>query len=422
MKKKQILPILLMGAIGITSVALFGQKAVKSLTAEEVVHKLVLNKDNAFTSEENTAHAFTRNTNEGNPINFSLFGGASLIPNENNFARACDTNGWFKNTTPLNGLYKIKISCTPGAVFRFDYGMEADALDFSTADYTGSVDYEIDLPSISGIKYMQFSPVSSSNNWIASMELFYTCSDDSAPRGVHFNQEQGSGGIDYTPVDNKVIVDMKFTTATKVALQLFDHDWSGGGYKDFYPTMSMTGVTVKPLIDGYFRYVIDLTSYEFQPSVVELIELRKEWTDGEGYIDVTKPNVAELKGKQLNAPEEGVGWTEFSFTSPDPVNGAVVLDVMFRQQGELSVQIGGTLGSDTDCYYGPFNISRTGVSHQGITLTRLGNGYYRYTFTYAELNRVKFVTSNEKLESVNKVALRSDWCSCKDAIIDLVSY
>jgi len=424
MKKKQLLVAALLGAVAVSTVALATHKTASFMQAEEDVHKIVLNKDNYLLNAEKEAQTFTRNTNEGNPITFSCFGGASLVETENNFAQARDANGWFVNTTPLNGLYQIKIVCSASRTIRFSYGSEADNLDYSTDNLTGTRNHTITIAE-PNVNYVKFEQIDEGNNWIESIEYYYTCSSEVHNRGQLFSGVDGLG-IDIDPVSKatgKITVDIKYTTATKVLMTFFDSGWNGAPYQEFAAnTESTTGLKVSQLIDGYTRYEFDLANYDkCTVETVSIVHIRKEWTDGEGYVDLSAPNVAELKGSHFTGSSE---WFEFyGLDSTDPLHGQMVVDVLFKTSGYLAASIGGISNGAEDAYYGYYNISRNGIegNPNGVSMTKLGNGYYRFTFSYADMDKGNKLTDNT-LDLVQKFVIRNSWGTCKEAYVDIVSF
>ena len=393
--------------------------------AAATTYSLVLNKDNRLTNAENANQEFVRNTADGNPITFKTFGGNSFVPTDNNFAKAGDKNGWFYNDTALTGLYKIVIKSTNAKRYKISYG-ETKAYEYVTDEITGSGEgVTINLARNENIKFFKWEPTEVANNWLGSIELFYTCGTGLTERGTKFD-----AGKDYTINTDKsystatdsVNVDVKFTSASsnKVNVILFGSDtWDHyAGYYGLYPTTKTgdyAGITVTSLTDGYTRFTFNLpqlrkfdndgakTTATF--STVTRLYIRGGWTDATGYIDVTPtvPVVAN-RGAAFTAGKD------YSVNTNLPVaTGTLVFDIRFTTD-PATTKISLMLGDGWSNYFGYFDFTTTSTTgcFNGATVTKTADGYTRCSINLNQLTKVGG-GSLENIKNITLFYIRGSW-------------
>ena len=218
--------------------------------------------------------------------------------------------------------------------------------------------------------------------------------------------------------------DYKIVSGERFNVALITHNWSNYfGYISCYASGyrgSDPGVSYEILADGYVRVTLDLdklTTCAGEPSnVVELLYIRGDWSDANGYIDniqyvvaeeepevptepaptepevtePTEPEVTEpvIRGKAFNAGANSYLYTDCTddmtqFSFEYKVTNDGVMDVLIGndngQYGNFYLNANGTVTSLSD---------GTAKSYPGVTTEVLADGYIRVTFQLNELTTV----------------------------------
>lgn len=429
MKKEKFLLLGLTSTVVLSAAILagnfLGSKGL-NVVADATTYSLVLNKDNKLTNEENANKEFVRNTAGGNPITFKTFGGGSFVSTDNNFAQARDKNGWFYNDTAITGLYKIVIKSTNARKYKISYG-ETKAYEYETDEITGSGEgVTINLARNENIKFFKWEATEAANNWLGSIELFYTCGTGLAERGTQFAAGESytiSTDKAYSMTADSVNVDVKFTSdsSKKINVMLFGSEsWDHyAGYYGLYPstkTGDFAGITVTSLTDGYTRFTFNLaqlrkfdgdnakTTATF--TTVTRLYIRGGWSDATGYIDVTPtvPVVAN-RGAAFTAGKD------YSADTNLPVaTGTLVFDIRFTTD-PATTKISLMLGDGWSNYFGYFDFTTTSTTgcYDGFTVSKTADGYTRCTINLNQLTKVGGGSSIENINNITLFYIRGVW-------------
>lgn len=375
------------------------------IDASTPTNSITLDANAPLTTAEKDAQEFTRLTKAGNQIKFKTYGGGSFIPAGDNFARASGTNGWFYNTTPLNGLESFQIACSAKAfrVYFFNTAVDSDRMNYVAYEdgvgAGGSTTVTITVPKFEDpIKYIMWQAREDANNWVKKVAFTYSCSSSLESRGDQFTP---SGvGKDIEPVDvatGTVNVDVKWTDLGadngKTAMCLFAAGWGANfGYKDIYAntkTGDIPGLSVVKLSDGYTRFSWKLSEMEGgSPESIGVVHIRKDWTTSTGYFDCqSNVKVLERYGERFT---EGVNYS-FNYSEITLAGMKAELDILFDSDMGSSNNVNFYIADSSSCNkcYGNFSITYKGLvdSYNGVTFEKLSTGYCRVTLDIDSLTR-----------------------------------
>ena len=196
--------------------------------------------------------------------------------------------------------------------------------------------------------------------------------------------------------------DYKIVSGERFNIAFITHDWKNFyGYIACYASGylgSDPGVSYKILEDGYVRVTVDLnklTTVTGEPSdTVQLLYIRGDWSDANGYIDNIQYIIAEeepepvIRGKAFN-----VGANSYFYTECTDEMSRFSFEYRVTNDGVMDVLIGNDNGQ-----YGNFYLSANGTvtglsdttakNYAGVTTEVLADGYIRVTFLLDELNTV----------------------------------
>ena len=243
-------------------------------------------------------------------------------------------------------------------------------------------------------------------------------------RGTMF--EKGfSRRFEDIPLTETIIFDVHFTSTEGTMYFMFGDGWDE--YFGYYGLKSdgtlvdpYDGVSVKPVEDDYFRVTCVLSQMNKQnggtPNPTEKVNLffiHNSW-GGEptGYIDFDLSEApAECRGDVLTKG--------YSRTFDDlPLSETFVFDVKFTS---LEGTMWFMLGDGWDKLFGYYGIKSNGMleaTYDGVTVTKLSDGYVRVTCVLSQMNKQNGGTPNPT-EKVNLFYIHGSWGGEPTGYIDL---
>lgn len=210
---------IILGALFVPKIEGIGKNAGLKNQADTEYKISLNNSNNKLTLEEGgnwdnpkpENSPFYRLTSKGNTITFRHSGTRSLTSVDNNFCIARDSGGWFANETPLTGITKIEIQCQAGLAVRFDFGKTQplngykysdgipEYVDYHTDELVGSSTYTV-IPD-SNYCYFRFQQITTGNNWINHIDIYYSCVAPCSHDWVHHDAvdeyHNHDGSIEY---------------------------------------------------------------------------------------------------------------------------------------------------------------------------------------------------------------------------------
>lgn len=372
-------------------------------------YSVTLDKNNGLTDAEKTAKEFVRNSSGGNPTTFKTYGGSSFAPSSGDFAIARDANGWFYNSTPMNGLESLAFKCSNSTIqmkvffFNEEVNSTRDNWVANSGVLSGQTEYTVEIPRFENpIKYLVWQQLGSGNNWLKYFVFNYSCASTFENRGKTFNPTDGQTfDIEAVPeATGSIDFDVKWTdlgsNKGEISLALFGGTgWSETfGYKTIhsdYVTGDIPGLYVYHLSDGYVRFTWKLSEMECagtRPTSINVVHVRGgNWTKSTGYADVNSSvNVIEYEGGRYS------GASNFSMTyeAVTLANYYMQIEIKFDEgisNDETQVYIADS--SACNQYYGNYKLLKNGLgsTFAGVSFEILDNGARRYTFDFSLCTR-----------------------------------
>ena len=162
----------LAASLAIFMVLLCGNRSLSITTANNVYYQMTLNSGNKITSEEASANLATKNTNLGNPIQFTL--NNTYYTSGSNFARV-NENGYIRNLIPINGIDQISITV---AYSDFDISFSnayGTYLIHTDTAYVNDGETQTFVFDVNNYSYFSINSLSSRSMYVKTVDIRFSC-------------------------------------------------------------------------------------------------------------------------------------------------------------------------------------------------------------------------------------------------------
>ena len=233
-------------------------------------------------------------------------------------------------------------------------------------------------------------------------------------RGVEFTQGYAVN-IAPIPLTRTIKIDFQFTTADDTYVNFM----LGDGWSNFYGYYRVNangslggnynGVSISPLVDGYFRVTVvlnELTNVNGDPQKIDLFYIRGSgWSNAEGYVDFNPSyNPGVIRGQTFSS---GVDYT-LDISTPFALTDTFNID--FKFTSEDGTYINFMLGDGWSNFYGYYRVNANGSlggTYSGVSIVPLEDGYYRVTVNISQLDKVN--GNAEAITKINLFYIRGNW-------------
>lgn len=194
--KNKILTLLLSSlTVALTLVVAPKIKNNMDVLGEETRYTMTLDASNKFTSAEQTAHAFTRQTDLGNDVAFATFSVASRGEAEYFCQLAAGVGSWLRNTDPINGITSITIihdlklaNCKYSVSGGYIYGNYSDPVIYSPGSVktNETIKFTFEKP----INYFSIeNQYADAGTYIRSLQIEFSCVEAVPEEVIRYERE-----------------------------------------------------------------------------------------------------------------------------------------------------------------------------------------------------------------------------------------